>query len=397
MFADYYAILGISSNATIVQIKAAYKAQSKKWHPDVNPNKDTTKQMQAINEAYLILSDSDARIRYDLEYSKYIKFRRDKNVVPDDNFSNSTSSEYNIQDDVLSKWIQNAKQQARQMMSDTIELAAVGGKAAFESIKRLAVISAVLAVAALLFTTIMNNIESSKPPIVSNNSYGTVQPTTGQQMPIPPLDTVYETVAPSTQPPQNKALTPSQQRINGYLQEILTGKTSTYITSNNPKSRGIDLSMKYPSSWMEKEGNRPHVLVKMREWAHSEMVMLLIFPLDEQGGLAEKSIDRDMLQEFADGSGAKKILGIQSNINIDGISSGIVDLYTESNQLDGMVGMYTRSYIMIYNNSIIQIQCGVTDKLADKSNQELADSFENSLILFKAIVNSVVIKNQWER
>ena len=71
MFKDYYSILGIPENVTPKQIKAAYRTQSLKWHPDKNPDRDTTEQMKDINEAYSILSNADTRARYDKEYQFY--------------------------------------------------------------------------------------------------------------------------------------------------------------------------------------------------------------------------------------------------------------------------------------------------------------------------------------
>ena len=70
MLKDYYSILGISFNASDEEIKRAYRALSKRWHPDVNPGLDTTAIMQDINEAYYILRDSAMRVRYDAEYVK---------------------------------------------------------------------------------------------------------------------------------------------------------------------------------------------------------------------------------------------------------------------------------------------------------------------------------------
>ena len=35
---DYYSILGIGRNASEEDVKKAYKALAKKWHPDKNPN-----------------------------------------------------------------------------------------------------------------------------------------------------------------------------------------------------------------------------------------------------------------------------------------------------------------------------------------------------------------------
>ena len=61
MFKDYYAILEIDVTASEEDIKAAFKKQALKWHPDRNIGKDTTSIMQDINEAKLILLDFEAR------------------------------------------------------------------------------------------------------------------------------------------------------------------------------------------------------------------------------------------------------------------------------------------------------------------------------------------------
>lgn len=63
MTATYYDILGINKNATLNEIKAAYKSLAKKYHPDINPN--TSDLFKQINEAYSVLSDSVKRHEYD--------------------------------------------------------------------------------------------------------------------------------------------------------------------------------------------------------------------------------------------------------------------------------------------------------------------------------------------
>ncbi len=62
---DYYAILGISRNATKEEIKRAYRRLAKEWHPDVNPDPKAKEHFQEINEAYYVLSDDEKRQEYD--------------------------------------------------------------------------------------------------------------------------------------------------------------------------------------------------------------------------------------------------------------------------------------------------------------------------------------------
>lgn len=64
---NYYEVLGVSSKASLEDITAAKNALAKKYHPDANLKDgiDTTEQMQAILEAYNILSDPMRRADYD--------------------------------------------------------------------------------------------------------------------------------------------------------------------------------------------------------------------------------------------------------------------------------------------------------------------------------------------
>ncbi len=52
MFKDYYNILEISPNATIDEIRIAYKKLAKKYHPDLNHTSNSEEKMKEINEAY---------------------------------------------------------------------------------------------------------------------------------------------------------------------------------------------------------------------------------------------------------------------------------------------------------------------------------------------------------
>ena len=61
---DYYAVLGVTRDASESDVKRAFRELARKHHPDVNPD-DQGEAFREINEAYAVLSDRDARARYD--------------------------------------------------------------------------------------------------------------------------------------------------------------------------------------------------------------------------------------------------------------------------------------------------------------------------------------------
>lgn len=66
MTKDFYHILGVSENASEKEIKSAYRALAKKYHPDTHPNdKPAEEKFKEISEAYAVLSDFRKRQQYD--------------------------------------------------------------------------------------------------------------------------------------------------------------------------------------------------------------------------------------------------------------------------------------------------------------------------------------------
>jgi molecular chaperone DnaJ len=62
---DYYKTLGVEKNASKEELKKAYKTLAKKYHPDINKDKDAESKFKEINEAISILGDDEKRKTYD--------------------------------------------------------------------------------------------------------------------------------------------------------------------------------------------------------------------------------------------------------------------------------------------------------------------------------------------
>lgn len=65
MAKSLYETLEINESATAEEIKKAYRKLARKYHPDVNKEKDAEEKFKEINAAYEVLSNKEKKLQYD--------------------------------------------------------------------------------------------------------------------------------------------------------------------------------------------------------------------------------------------------------------------------------------------------------------------------------------------
>ncbi len=105
---EYYRILGLEKNATIIEIKRAYRKMAREYHPDLNSGKDAEKHFIRIKAAYDTLCDPLKRESYDngLSYAKKQynynnNYKNEHNSRPEPNSAKNTA--YKKKDEPLKK------------------------------------------------------------------------------------------------------------------------------------------------------------------------------------------------------------------------------------------------------------------------------------------------------
>lgn len=74
--ATYYQILDVDNNATIEQIRRAFRRKAKECHPDISKDSDSKERFQKLNEAHQILTDPNKRRLYDIRLKNGIVIRK---------------------------------------------------------------------------------------------------------------------------------------------------------------------------------------------------------------------------------------------------------------------------------------------------------------------------------
>lgn len=120
MIPNYYDILGLSRDSTKAEIKKAYRRLALEYHPDVNKSVNAHDKFIAINEAYLILFDDEAREKYNQEYDFFKgNSRSSVNVSSSEKRTDYEGNSEYFGDNDLKNWARKARKQGSEysMMS----------------------------------------------------------------------------------------------------------------------------------------------------------------------------------------------------------------------------------------------------------------------------------------
>ena len=94
---NYYEILEVNENASKEVIDKAYKVLAKKYHPDLQEEKNkkvAEEKIKSLNEAYEILSNPKKKQAYDAKIARLKQEEENRKQVEHQNYVNNISNVY---------------------------------------------------------------------------------------------------------------------------------------------------------------------------------------------------------------------------------------------------------------------------------------------------------------
>lgn len=185
--------------------------------------------------------------------------------------------------------------------------------------------------------------------------------------------------------------------------EIMTqGYKRTFQSNGHPKAKGVHFQIDYPASWKAREGERPNILSKFvsENGRGFESVMLTVKELPISGG--KKISDADIQDLFSD-DGVKFLLGLprdarfisSARIKLEGLPGAMVNYEWEGQRLDMVFRTRNLTFITLFNDKLIFIDCGV---IATKGQtHEIETRIKRLEPLFKLIANSLMVRDRWPK
>lgn len=165
---------------------------------------------------------------------------------------------------------------------------------------------------------------------------------------------------------------------------------TTFNTKGHPKAHGLSISIRYPSTWIAKEGKGPHVVQNFVNTTNLQFCVVQIAP-DSEAGVTDDTftyLKQDDLHIFLPDAG--QLLSGQIT-KLDSIPGVILKYKHTYEQAGILLTMYSTAYITHYAQNMIMLQCGVS---SSADSPDLFQKFEESQPQFIAIGNSLTIQDR---
>lgn len=190
---------------------------------------------------------------------------------------------------------------------------------------------------------------------------------------------------------QNKTL-PEKSNTNSsssVISEFSNGNTKTYTSDGHGKSKGLILSIQYPSNYTESEVDRPNVVVKLSSPNSTCEVNILVkkYPYTITSEQKNSALSNTTLEMTAKAMGLELLSN--ARLTIDGEQAAYMDTYIEANDANSTFRTYKRTYYAYYKSYALEIHFYIGDY---KSKETLESRFVDYKPLFSKMIKTLTFR-----
>ena len=201
---------------------------------------------------------------------------------------------------------------------------------------------------------------------------------------------------------------------NNNLKEFTDNFRTKYSTKDHPKSKGLHFSISFPKSWIILEGSRPNIIMKAEDQRNKGMYLMLVtkeflsksefktFIYDEGLDIKTKQYKEyiknsifttDFINDLREETTEFKVL---NETKLDGQPALLYYSATPNERAGIEAKIHQNTAIVIYKNYLIFISLGVA--IVENGLGFDYSKLENGNMemLFKSIINTLVIDDQWK-
>jgi len=173
-------------------------------------------------------------------------------------------------------------------------------------------------------------------------------------------------------------------------QKFIDGYRNTYSTNGHSKSKGLNINISYPKSWLSKEGERPNIVQKFISSGGTgrENALIITRALPNQAGT---TIPKQEINDILNISEIKNMLPAGSTYiaanktKIAGLPAVAVEYSIRYARAGKEVYLQNISYIFIYKTILVQLQCWVSSTKPTDLAQRMAEFKPLFLLMAKSI------------
>lgn len=195
--------------------------------------------------------------------------------------------------------------------------------------------------------------------------------------------------------PSNVALA-----VTPAAKEFTDGNRTKFSTAGHPKSKGINMVLAYPNSWLAMEGERPNIVQKFISDGGQGLELAVIIaktlPLPAGTVISERE-----LKEFYTPAQMKGMLPSGATFihaertKLEGLPAGILEYSMRGESAGKTIDSQFISYIFIYGTTMVFLQCAVSTGQTT-TPALLARQMDNFKPLFFLMANSIVLPDKWK-